>query len=169
MSTILQGAQGCSFLIAISNSELICNSVAALITPELYDLGLSAIQKVKEGVEMANNYKNVELWPSVYTAMQVIVNRVTPPHRDEGGCLTHYDLLVSAGTHTGATVDIPELGMTLAYSPGTIVSLCGRIFFHQVLRWEGERICVAHFIKDNVHERLQLPRPTWPKQSDYFV
>jgi hypothetical protein len=153
---------------AITDVERLCNCVAALVTPELYDLGLVAIGKVKDGVEMAANYKNVAFWPSLYTAMQVIVNRVTPPHRDDGGCPTHYDLLVSAGSHSDTTLDIKELGLSLQYSPGTLVSLCGRTFFHEVSQWTGERICIAHFMKDNVHERLRLVRPKWPERSDYL-
>ena len=153
---------------SIENVELLCNSVIALVTPQLYDFGLAAACKVKNGVEMAKTYRNVQLWPSVYTAMQVIVNCKTPPHRDEGGCPTHYDLLVSAGTHDNAAFKIKELGLSLSYSPGTLVSLCGKVFLHEVRQWEGERICVAHFIKDSVHDRLQCPRPEWPALSNYL-
>ena len=152
---------------AIADVELLCNCVTALITPELYDHGLAAISKIKEGVEMAQKYQNVELWPSVYTTMQVIMNRVTPRHRDEGGCPTHFDLLLSAGVHHGTTFDVQELGVSLSYPPGTIVSLCGKVFFHEVCQWEGDRVCIAHFIKDTVHDRLDFPRPGWPKRSDY--
>ena len=168
-SPSLQSSYGRQFMKAIADVELLCNCVAALVTPDLYSLGLEAISMVKDGVEMAEIYKNVDGWPSIYTAMQVIMNRVTPLHRDIGGCPTHYDLLVSAGTHSDTVLGIKELGLSLCYSPGTLVSLCGKIFFHEVPQWTGERICVAHFIKDKVHERLHLKRPEWPKMSDYLI
>jgi hypothetical protein len=154
---------------AIADAELLCDSVTALVTPELYILGQAAIEKVKHGIEMAAQYKNMDLWPSVYTAMQVIVNQVTIPHRDEGGCPTHYDLLASTGVHRGVMLDLPELGLLLLYSPGMLVSLCGKLFFHEVHQWEGERICLVHFIKDTVHERLEVPRPAWPQRSNYPI
>jgi hypothetical protein len=168
-SVSLQSSYGRQFMKAIANVELLCNSVVALVTPDLYNLGLEAISMVKEGTEMAKTYKNVDVWPSVYTGMQVIVNRVTPLHRDNGGCPTHYDLLVSAGIHSDAVLGIKELGLSLCYSPGTLVSLSGKIFFHEVPQWTGERVCIAHFMKDKVHERLHLKRPEWPKMSDYLI
>jgi hypothetical protein len=118
---------------------------------------------------MAQQYNNVELWPSVYTGMQVIVNRVTPLHRDEGGSPQHYDVLVSTGKHMNTSLKIPELGLSFSYSAGTLVSFCGKILFHEVAGWKGERVCFAHFVKDTVHERLELRRPTWPKVQDYFA
>jgi len=165
----LQADHGRLFISAIADAELLCDSVTALVTPELYNVGQAAIEKVKHGVELAVQYKNVELWPSVYTAMQVIVNRVTIPHRDEGGCPTHYDLLASIGSHHGASLDLPDLGLSLLYSPGTLVSLCGKLFIHEVCQWEGERICLAHFIKDTVHDRLEVHRPAWPQRSNYPI
>ena len=152
---------------AIAHVELLCNSVTALVTPELYDYGLAAIKKIKSGDQMAKIYRNVKFWPSVYTAMQVIVNRTTPPHRDNGGCPTHYDLLVSSGMHQGTKFEVEELGVSLSYSPGTMVSLCGKGFFHQVHQWKGDRVCIAHFIKDTVHDRLDFQRPGWPTLSLY--
>jgi hypothetical protein len=152
----------------IADGELLCNSVMSLITPELFDLGLAAIQKVKDGVEMAAVYRNSDLWPTVCTAMEVIVNRTTPPHRDEGASPTQYDLLLSYGVHDGTTLDVHELGLSLSYPPGTLTSLCGKILFHEVVHKGGERVCLAHFMKDAVHDRLLIPRPAWPKLADYL-
>jgi hypothetical protein len=101
--------------------------------------------------------------------MQVIVNRLTPPHRDMGGSPTHYDLLVSAGTHSKARLEFREIGLELSYSPGTMAIVCGRVFLHEVRGWEdGERICVAHMMKDDVHDRQDVARPKWPEQSQYL-
>ena len=61
--------------------------------------------------------------PSIFSGCQVIVNWVTPPHQDAGGCPTHYDLLVSAGTHTKAELIVPELGVHLSYRPGDVVAV----------------------------------------------
>jgi len=34
--------------------------------------------------------------------------------------------------------------------------------------WGGERVCVSHYMKDNVHERLEVIRPNWPREEDYL-
>jgi hypothetical protein len=153
----------------IAQVETICDAVLCLAAPALYEAGRTSIHKVKSGIAMARDYENTELWPSSYTATQFIVNRTTPPHRDAGGAPTHYDLLVSAGTHTSARFKIREEDLELSYNPGTMVLLCGKLLTHEVPGWEGgERICVAHFMKDSVHDHLQVARPPYPLQSRYF-
>jgi len=37
-------------------------------------------------------------------------------------------------------------------------TLPGKLFMHEVGEWSGgERICVSHYIEDNVHEHLKVP------------
>ena len=48
------------------------------------------------------------------------------------------------------------------------MALCGKVFLHEVQDWMGgERVCVAHYMKDFVHERLGVPRPALPREDDY--
>ena len=30
----------------------------------------------------------------------------------------------------------------------------------------GERVCVSHYMKDNVHEHLEIRHPHWPREDD---
>jgi len=105
----------------------------------------------------------------VWSGLAIIVNRTTPWHRDQGGAPTHYDLLLSAGTHTDCVLDIPISGLTLSYLPGTVVPIVGKVIGHGVRVWDGgERICQARFIKDAVHDRLGLVRPEWVHHNTYI-
>jgi hypothetical protein len=118
---------------------------------------------------MFKEYDELDLWPSCFTGIQVIVNRTTPPHRDKGGSPTLYNMLVSAGTHTGSRMKCRELGLELAYDPGAIVIVCGKVLLHKVKLWaKGERICVAHMMKDNVHDKQDVAWPAWPVLSYYL-
>jgi hypothetical protein len=135
----------------------------------MYDAGVEVISKIKGGLEMAKEYRHVNLWPSIFSGFQIIANRMTPPHRDPGGCPTHYDLLISAGTHTSCEMKLRELGLHLSYRPGTMVLLCGKVIMHEVEEWSGgERICVAHWMKDAIHSRLDMPRPAWLNRDGYL-
>ena len=108
------------------------------------------------------------MWPTSFSGLSVIVNRETPRHRDSGGGPTHFDALVSAGTHKGAHLEIPDVGLTLTYDPGTVVIFAGRLLSHRVPCWEdGERICLAYYMKDCIHERYGVERPCWP-HLDYY-
>jgi len=154
----------------VGTAEWLCNAVTALIAPELYEAGKQAIEQVQLGQDMHRTHGNIALWPSVFTGMQIIANRTTLPHRDRGGAPTHYDLLLSVGTHGKAELHLPEFGARLSYAPGTIIVLGGKVFLHEVDGWEdGERVCVAHMMKDDVHDRLKVMRPPWPKMADYLA
>jgi len=76
---------------------------------------------------------------------------------------------MSAGTHTKAELSVPELGVHLSYRPGDVVAVCGKVFLHEVADWSGgERVSVSHYMKDNVHERLKVCHPNWPREEDYL-
>ena len=66
-------------------------------------------------------------------------------------------------------LEVQELGLGLSYTPGTGVLIAGKVLRHGVDTWEGgERICLARFIKDSVHDRLGQPRPSWVLHENYF-
>lgn len=152
----------------IAVTENLCNIMAALVHPNLYRASQESIYKIKNNPNLVAQYhKNVQLWPSAFSAIQVIVNRQTPCHRDQGGFPTSYDLLLSLGTHTEARMTLREIGATFRYTPGCVMVLSGKVLLHECMSWSGgERICVSHFIKDSVHERCSVQRPSWPTEND---
>jgi hypothetical protein len=149
--------------------DTICNAITALIGPQQYDAGLAAIQLIKAGSHLDNTHPNLGRWTSVWSGSSIIVNRMTPFHRDVGAAPMHYDLLVSGGTHQQCLLDIQELGSRLSYPPGTGVAILGKVLRHGVKTWDGgERICQAHFMKDAVLDRLEQSRPEWVCYEDYI-
>ncbi|KZP34555.1 hypothetical protein FIBSPDRAFT_718978 [Athelia psychrophila] len=151
-----------SFIAETTPLEILANTVTSVINPQLYSAGQQAIHVIQ------TLHPNIP-WPSVWSGIALIVNRETPYHRDTGGSISMYDLLVSAGTHQAAYIEIVELGAEFLYLPGTMVALSGIVLKHRVKSWVGgERICSAHFMKDSVHNRLGQARPAWPVLDDYL-
>jgi len=149
--------------------DVICNAITALIAPQQYDSGLSAIQLLKSDVHLHRTHPNLDHWISVWSGFSLIINRKTIPHRDTGAAPMHYDLLVSGGMHESCVLGVRELGLKLSYLPNTAVAIVGRVLRHGVETWDGgERICQARFMKDAVHDRLGLPRPDWVCHIDYI-
>jgi len=109
------------------------------------------------------------MWPTSFSGLSVIVNWENPRHRDPGGGPTHFDALVSAGTHQGAHLEIPDMGLTLTYNSGMVVIiLASRLLSHRVPCWEdGERRWLAYYTKDCIHERYEVEQPCWPHLDDY--
>jgi hypothetical protein len=141
-----------------------------LICPEMFSAGAKAIKMLKEGMEVGKKFDNVQLWPSFFSGLEVISNRKTPYHRDVHSAPAMYDFLVSAGNHSGTWFTLPDIKTRLLYNPGTVTAVCGKVLRHAVLNWqEGrERLCIAHFMRDRVHDRLSIPRPDWVTDVPYL-
>ena len=57
----------------------------------------------------------------------------------------------------------------LEYKPGMVTAVTGKVLRHVVYNWKGgERICIAHFTRDLIHDRLNLPRPNWVQINKYW-
>ena len=50
-----------------------------------------------------------------------------------------------------------------------VVAVCRKGFLHEVGDWSGgERVCMSHYMKDNLHEHLEVQHPNWPREEDYL-
>lgn len=144
------------------------DAILCLTVQSVYESGMHAIRELKKGQKLAMEHPNVHLWPNSFSAMQVIVNRTTPAHRDPGAAPSVYDLLLSVGTHKTSRIKILDIQTSFGYCPGTVILVCGRILRHEVMEWEGgERICIAHYIRDVVHQRLEIQQPDWVQYRHY--
>lgn len=135
----------------------------------MFSAGTEAISKLLTGECLNETFDNIELWPSFFSGIEVITNRDTKQHRDLRSSAPVYDFLVSAGRHKNARLRLADLNANLSYDPGTVVALCGKILRHGVSPgWKGERMCIAHFIRDGVHDRLKVKRPGWVTVKDFW-
>jgi hypothetical protein len=142
-----------------------------LICPDQFSIGTRAINILqgREEPKLKKWHDNVLLWPSFFSGLEVISNRITPPHCDAQAGASDYDFLVSAGRHKEAWLELPDINTRLSYKPCTVVAICGKVLCHAMPSWDGgERLCIAHFIRDNVHMRLELPRPDWVNNGQYL-
>ena len=103
--------EAASFLHITLAVEIMCNALTALAAPQQYDIGLSAVQQIKEGQHLHRLHPNLGHWNSVWSGFSIIVNRMTPFHQDAGGAPSDYDLLISSGTHTNCHMEILDLGL----------------------------------------------------------
>jgi hypothetical protein len=140
--------------------------VLFLIHPSLWKAGYDVLERLRE---LEETKEIASLWTSVYTGIAVISNRRTPSHLDINGRPEWYDLLSMQGSMSGfARLDFQELGLSLAYHPGTVVAACGQILHHSVSFWgEGDRVCYAHFMRDKVRERFGIAPGEWVTQELY--
>lgn len=142
------------------------NELLELTHPQLFDAATKVMSQLRS---YPNTQDIARKWTSVFSGIAVIVNRATPAHTDRGGRPQWYDCLTSLGTFSSATLDLPELGLSLLYRPGTVVNICGNVLQHQVKgEWgAGDRVCYARFMRKAIFERFQVKCEGWVNRDDF--
>jgi hypothetical protein len=164
-SRTLADPETTEWIAAITDTESDIDHIFSLIAPKLHRDGIRSLECSKVNFP---DHPGVHSWPSSFSGIGIIVNRKTPLHRDPSGRMEWYDILLAAGTYTTATLDVADLGARFKYTPGTVVALCGRVFRHGVMSWEGgERICYAHYMRNNVLNRQEIQNSSWVEDKQY--
>ena len=157
---------GSNWLKVTNSVEIFLNLALSLIHPKLFKCGLLMLQQLRK---METTKGIASEWQSVYTGIQIISNRMTPAHWDSKGRLEWFDLLANfSGSGSKPRLLIEDLGLNLNYPSGTVVSLCGTVLQHEVRAWGGgDRVCYAHFMREQVRKRLQVSPAGWIEQGMY--
>lgn len=151
----------------ISESNSILSAILAVIHPKLYDAGQMTFDELRIHDEIQPQ-DVLRRWTSAFNGVSVIFNRFTPPHRDGNSRKQWYDLLTSLGSYEDCNMELPGLGLSLEYGPGTVVGLLGGTVEHAVTKFEGERVCYAYWMRDNVHEWAKVTEHTYMETSYYW-
>jgi hypothetical protein len=165
-SVNFRSAAALEWLHAISESNAILSAILSVIHPDLYDAGLQTIQRLI-GTPQVDRQDVLRHWASAFSGVAVISNRRTPIHRDTGSRFNWYDLLVTLGRYQNCNLELPSLGISLDYGPGTVVGISGMVLEHEVPEVEGDRVCYAYFMRDNVHEWAKVPGSSWMDTKHY--
>lgn len=146
-------------------TSILLGGILSIIHPELYHLGREAWSRrveLESGEnDQADLLRLLHCWSIPFTALSVMVNRETPLHRDVNGRNPWYDLMLTVGEYRDGCMQLPGLGVELRYNSGTIVALCGKPIQHGVTSCDGDRGCIAYYMRDAVLDRLGLPAGTW--------
>jgi hypothetical protein len=54
-----------------------------------------------------------------------------------------------------------NLGVELSYESGMMVALLGKLIQHGITEADGNRICIAQFMRDNMVERAGIEALGW--------
>jgi hypothetical protein len=149
---------GRDWLSSIAESSLVLSSIIKVIHPKLFEMGMEAMKTMRGHGDLL---EVLDLWYSIFNGVQVISNRETPIHRDNFTQSEWYDLLATVGPYHGAIFELPGLGIRFVYNSGTVIGLSGRVLKHGVSIADGERICLAYHMRENVQRRLESTLATW--------
>ena len=140
------------------------SSVLSIMHGELYQAGRESLiwlGRWAHDVNAAEMKDALSEWSSAFNGLSVISNRETPPHRDGNSLSEAYDLLVTVGPYKDGWLDLHTLGVRLKYGSGTICALSGRTVRHSVPACDGDRLCLAFYMRNNIHRFISVNNTNW--------
>ncbi|KAI0037718.1 hypothetical protein FA95DRAFT_1529376 [Auriscalpium vulgare] len=129
-----------------------------IATPDPYRAFTEAMNHLRASKENALHAAN---WYAPFQGISIIYNRETPSHRDDKGCISGVDALLSVGRYTDCRLDLDVLRTCLSYDTGTLILLLGYIIPHKVSSWSagGERKCLVHFTHQHLLDTFGVEKP----------
>jgi hypothetical protein len=156
---------------ATAESFALMGAFLFIVHPELYDAGRQVFRTISTNPGLVKEDAAVldilRYWTSPFSGYGVISNRITPFHRDNYSRAQWFDLLTTLGTYEGSRLVLANLGLELQYDAGTMVALLGKILRHGVPETRGDRVCIAQYMRDNVHARTGVKAPGWMIWGQY--
>lgn len=163
----IKSPEGLKWLDYVSQSNSIFSANLAVIHPDLHAAGQKTFKRLRECSKIDDPQGVLSWWTSAFNSISIIFNCLTPAHWDGKSWNQWYDLLVTLGRYRNCNLELPGLGLSLEYGPGSVVGLMGSALEHEVSHFEGERVCYAYFMRDSVHEWAGVPGNSWMKTSHY--
>jgi hypothetical protein len=153
---------------AIASVEALLDVALLLTHPSQYIAAVTVVENILVDPYLNRRAENLHLWPShVWQGITVLINRLTPAHKDAQGDPAAFDLLLSAGTATTPELKLPGLGATFSYLPGTVFLILGKLITHQVDAWgSGDRICYAHWLRHRSVKESSVGAIKWCTLND---
>ncbi|PCH41825.1 hypothetical protein WOLCODRAFT_70623, partial [Wolfiporia cocos MD-104 SS10] len=93
---------------------------------------------------------------SIFNSTQIISNWVTLAHRDPKSCMQWYNLLASISSYHNASLDLHGANISIKDGPGTMIALCGTAVRHSLMKYEGDILCYAYFMRNSVHASMHV-------------
>ena len=64
-------------------------------------------------------------------------------------------------------MELPSLGISLEYGPGTVAGISGYALEHAVPGFKGDRVCYVYFMRNNVHKWAKVLGSDWMHTKYY--
>ena len=148
------------WLDAILEFNVILSAILAVIHPNLYNAGWQTTKCLRDTLKIGPQ-DVLSWWASIFSSVAIISNCSTPSHHN-GSLRCHwYDILVTLGRYRNCNLELPGLGISLKYGLGTVVGISEKALEHMVPSFEGDRVCYAYFIRNDVHEWVNILASDW--------
>ncbi|KAH9912667.1 uncharacterized protein B0H18DRAFT_889505 [Fomitopsis serialis] len=160
LSVLLRKADsvGREWLEAMVEPHIIISGMLHVMHPQLYSSGIASLQALRSDPSRA---AVVNIWSNPFNALSVMLNRRSRLHQDRMSSKEWYDMLLSVGGDPQLVIRFPTIPLVLPYKTGTIASFSGARLPHEVPESQAERVCVAYYMRPNIHAWARVAIAGW--------
>lgn len=152
-SPILSKPSGLSWMSEILEASAVISGMLRIMHPDQYRMARDMLWVSRADTALQ---PVLAKWPSVFTAISIIANRISPLHREQHGDNRFFDILLSCGQYTVASIELQPLGFHIPNGPGTVIGCSGKAIRHGTAESDGTRICVAFYMRTSVQSFLRV-------------
>ncbi|KAJ3544401.1 hypothetical protein NMY22_g2791 [Coprinellus aureogranulatus] len=157
-STAAKSVAGLEFVERLEEVNALIGALLGVIQPGVFQRQMEVLQELYHVRGELAHCEAIEAlfqsWSTPFNAFAVIANRETVFHRDNKGGIMLPDILSVFGRYRQGRLEVPLLGARFVYNPGASILLPGYLLEHGASKTNGERICLASFIRPQVGESL---------------
>ncbi|KAI6015914.1 hypothetical protein BKA83DRAFT_4129341 [Pisolithus microcarpus] len=139
----------------MSECHSLLSGTLAVIHPRMYAAGREALIRLDLEAKRREDTDMSSILPSWNTVYNNINGREP-----------WLDMLVMVGDYPPLDFVIPTLNLRFRYNPGTIIAMSGSALEHGVGYTEGNRACLAYYMRHNVHQSVGVELCQPPNISD---
>jgi hypothetical protein len=144
------------------------NKTIQLVDPRFFNALTQLYKKATKEYAFLAAWGAVD--PLLLEGREILLNRISGPHRDQQDPKLGYAGLFAAGSFTsGGSLFFSQLNLRVRLLPGDFVLLRGRVLEHEIEAWEGgQRISIPHFTHTSLWRTFGLHGlvDTFPLTSD---
>lgn len=136
-------------LSSVRRLEALASALLYAVHPELYLQARRCLAWTLRSAPEADS-RHLQKWGSVFTVLDLIVNRETPLHRDTEPPAGWLDFLMTIGSYQECHFAAPTIGQRFYYPPGTVLGLNSSRILHGASAADGERACLVFYLRQHV-------------------
>ena len=147
------------FLERARRLQCLSSSLLYVLHPELFCLARECLADRIADVRLTkpDDLPYLQQWGSVFTVLDILVNRESPKHMDKEPPAGWLDILFTFGSYHTALFATPTLGRNFYYPPGTAMVLNSSRVLHGASVADGDRAVLIFYLRQHIASFYKCP------------
>lgn len=163
-SPILPKPSGVSWMSEILEASAVISGIIRIMHPDQYQMARDMLWIAQADTTFQ---PVLTKWPSMFSAISIIANCISLFYHKQHGDYCFFDILLSCGQYTVASIKLQPLGFHIPNRLGTVIGCSGKATCHGTAELDRSCICLAFYMRTSVQFFLCIRPCQWMVQEVY--